>query len=154
MQYKLASIALAALALATTLAQAQPQGRGDRDDQRGPPMQQRYENGRDGRWNDDRRVGNGRGPDGRGPPGQRRDGYDRDGYRRDGYARGGYDHRPYFERGGRMPGEYRSRQYVVDDWRGHRLSAPPRGYNWVQVGADYALVAIATGVIAQVLLNH
>jgi Ni/Co efflux regulator RcnB len=43
---------------------------------------------------------------------------------------------------------------VVDDWRGHHLSAPPRGYHWVQMGGDYVLVAIATGVILQPLLNH
>jgi Ni/Co efflux regulator RcnB len=59
-----------------------------------------------------------------------------------------------FYRGGRLPMEYRSRQYVVDDWRGHRLSAPPRGYHWVQTGGDYVLVAIATGVIATIFLNQ
>lgn len=62
----------------------------------------------------------------------------------------GPDHR--FHRGDRMPAYYRSHYYVVNDWRNHRLQAPPRGYNWVQSGADYALVAIATGVIAQIIL--
>lgn len=64
----------------------------------------------------------------------------------------GPDHN--FYRGGRLSAEYRNRQYVVDDWRAHHLSAPPRGYHWVQVGADYVLVAIATGIIAQVLLSQ
>jgi Ni/Co efflux regulator RcnB len=64
----------------------------------------------------------------------------------------GPDHRYY--RGDRLPLAYRSRSYVVEDWRGHRLSAPPRGYHWVQTGGDYVLVAIATGVILQLLLNH
>lgn len=59
-----------------------------------------------------------------------------------------------FYRGARLPGQYRSRQYVVDDWRSHRLSAPPRGYHWVQTGADYVLVAIATGVILQLILSQ
>lgn len=58
-----------------------------------------------------------------------------------------------FHRGGRLPPEYRSRQYVVDDWRAHRLQAPPRGYHWVQTGGDYVLVAIATGVILQLILG-
>jgi len=58
-----------------------------------------------------------------------------------------------FNRGERLPPEYHHRQYVVDDWRGHHLQAPPRGYHWVQRGGDYLLVAIATGVILQVLLN-
>ena len=59
-----------------------------------------------------------------------------------------------YYRGDRFPAEYRTRGYVVDDWRGHRLSAPPPGYHWVQSGGDYLLVAIATGVIAQVLLGN
>ena len=59
-----------------------------------------------------------------------------------------------WHRGDRMPAQYRSHQYVVDDWRGHRLSAPPRGYHWVQNGGDYILVAIATGVILQLLISN
>jgi Ni/Co efflux regulator RcnB len=58
-----------------------------------------------------------------------------------------------WRRGDRLPYEYRHRNYVVDDWRGHRLRPPPRGYEWVQDGGDYLLVAIATGVIAEILLN-
>ncbi len=59
-----------------------------------------------------------------------------------------------FRKGQRLPAQYRHRQYVVDDWRGHRLSAPPRGYHWVQTGGDYVLVAITTGIILQLLLNN
>ena len=59
-----------------------------------------------------------------------------------------------FHRGERLPVEYRHRQYVVDDWRGHNLSAPPRGYHWVQTGGDYVLIAIATGIIAQLFLHN
>ena len=59
-----------------------------------------------------------------------------------------------FYRGEHLPSHYRSRQYRVDDWRGHRLSEPPRGYYWAQTGSDYVLVAIATGVILQILLNN
>jgi Ni/Co efflux regulator RcnB len=57
-------------------------------------------------------------------------------------------------RGSRLPREYNSRNYVVDDWRAHHLSAPPSGYHWVQSGGDYVLAAIATGVIAAILLNQ
>ncbi|HVE55060.1 MAG TPA: RcnB family protein [Ramlibacter sp.] len=59
-----------------------------------------------------------------------------------------------FRRGGRLPPELRDRHYVVNDWRGHRLSAPPRGYHWVQVGPDYVLAAVATGIIANLILNQ
>jgi Ni/Co efflux regulator RcnB len=60
---------------------------------------------------------------------------------------------PEWHRGGRVPAQYRERQYVVDNWREHHLSPPPRGYHWVQVGNDYVLAAVATGIIAQLLLN-
>jgi Ni/Co efflux regulator RcnB len=95
---------------------------------------------------------------------------DRGGERRDGYqARGGgrYGNEGYggehrwdgagpehsWHRGDRLPSQYRSHQYVVDDWRGHHLRRPPRGYHWVQSGGDYVLTAIATGVIADLIIN-
>jgi Ni/Co efflux regulator RcnB len=68
-------------------------------------------------------------------------------------GRGAGPNHEYY-RGDRLPAEYRHRNYVVDDWRGHRLSAPPRGYHWVQSGNDYILIAIATGVIAQLMLGQ
>lgn len=64
----------------------------------------------------------------------------------------GPDHR--LHRGDRLPPDYHNRYYVVDDWRGHHLSAPPHGYHWVQVGGDYVLVAVATGIIMSLLLNQ
>lgn len=70
-------------------------------------------------------------------------------------------HRPYynarspeFRRGHYIPREYRNRQYVVVNHHQHRLHAPPRGHQWVQVGSDYVLIAIATGLIANLILNH
>lgn len=60
---------------------------------------------------------------------------------------------PEFHRGGYISREYRNRAYEVD-YREHRLSPPPMGHRWVQVGADYVLIAIATGVIASIILNH
>ncbi|OYU44654.1 MAG: hypothetical protein CFE44_11770 [Burkholderiales bacterium PBB4] len=59
-----------------------------------------------------------------------------------------------FYQGDRMPAQYRSYQYVVEDWRGHGLRLPPRGYHWVQSGNDYVLVAIATGIILELLLSR
>jgi Ni/Co efflux regulator RcnB len=57
-------------------------------------------------------------------------------------------------RGGRLPSRYRTHQYVVDNYRVHHLSAPPRGYHWVQTGADYVLVGAATGLIAQIVMGN
>lgn len=56
-------------------------------------------------------------------------------------------------RGGRLPPQYRGRHYVVENWRAHRLTRPPRGYHWVQTGPDYVLAAIATGVILHIMLG-
>lgn len=60
---------------------------------------------------------------------------------------------PEFKRGRYIPREYRNRQYVVVNPYHHRLAAPPRGHHWVQVGSDYVLIAIATGLIANIILN-
>ena len=61
---------------------------------------------------------------------------------------------PDFRRGGYLPYEYRRPIYVVNNYYGHHLPAPRRGHQWVQVGADYVLIAIATGVIAQIILSQ
>lgn len=60
---------------------------------------------------------------------------------------------PEFRRGGRLPVELRQRYYVVSNWHAHRLSAPPRGYHWVQVGSDYVLAAVATGIISNLIFG-
>ena len=95
------------------------------------------------------------------------DRHDQQGNRHDNGNRGGYARHdahndrnyygakgPQYYRGGRIPTEYRNRQHVVNNWRDHRLDAPPRGQQWVQVGSDYVLIAIATGIIAQLVLSQ
>jgi Ni/Co efflux regulator RcnB len=58
----------------------------------------------------------------------------------------------HFYRGGSLPYEYRQQQYYVNNWNAYPgLYAPPYGYQWVQVGSDFALVALATGLIANLL---
>ena len=64
----------------------------------------------------------------------------------------GPDHR--WMRGSRVPPQYRGHTYVVSNWRVHRLPSPPRGYHWIQNGGDYLLVAIASGVIAQMVFGN
>lgn len=62
---------------------------------------------------------------------------------------------PQYRRGEYVPDQYRQRQYYVNDWRAHHLYAPPYGYQWVQAdGGDYLLVALASGLIANLLLNQ
>jgi Ni/Co efflux regulator RcnB len=53
-------------------------------------------------------------------------------------------------------GERLDRTYYADrsryvDYRRHHLRAPPRGYQWVQVDNNYALVALTTGLIASII---
>lgn len=57
-------------------------------------------------------------------------------------------------RGERLPARYQAHQHVVEDWRALRLSKPPRGHQWVDAGESYALVAIATGRVAQVVMGR
>ena len=121
-----ASIA-ACLGLGSLAVQAQP----------GPPPGHGSQDMRHGGRHDDR---------GRNNDNQRRD--DR---RYDDRRGAGPDHN--WQRGYRVPPQYRSPHYVVNDWRGHHLSAPPRGYQWVQNGSDYLLIGIATGVIASMVLG-
>jgi Ni/Co efflux regulator RcnB len=52
-----------------------------------------------------------------------------------------------FRRGDRLPVAYYGRPYVIDDYRGCGLYAPPRGYRWVRVDENAVLAAIATGIV-------
>ena len=54
-------------------------------------------------------------------------------------------------RGERLPARYQAHQHVIEDWRALRLPRPPRGHQWVDADGRYALVAIATGRVAQVV---
>ncbi|MBT2335777.1 RcnB family protein [Variovorax paradoxus] len=149
------SMAVAAAALAMCMAAGSAFAQDRRFDGRpgdGRPGEGRYE----------QRHDDGRGErnfDHRGPQRDRRDHSDYRGNQdfRDGrqFDRRGFP-QPHAEwrRGGRVPGEYRSRNYVVNDYRAYRLQPPPRGYQWVGVGGDYVLAAIATGVIAQIIVGQ
>jgi Ni/Co efflux regulator RcnB len=53
-------------------------------------------------------------------------------------------------RGERLPASYRTRSHYVD-YRRHHLRQPPRGYQWVQVDNNYALIALTSGLISQLI---
>ncbi|MDQ2820734.1 MAG: RcnB family protein [Pseudomonadota bacterium] len=137
---------IAASISSVAVAQDRGQDRGRDDRNRGDNMQRGNDNDRGNDHRDNDRHDN-----------DRRDDHRGNDYRND---RGpmaqnrGAGPRHDLRRGGRLPSEYRNRQYVVNDWRGHRLSAPPRGYQWVQTGGDYVLVAAATGLIASIFLSQ
>lgn len=45
-----------------------------------------------------------------------------------------------------------SRNYVRN-WNEYHLHRPPQGYEWVQDGSEFVLIAVATGVITDVILS-
>ena len=50
---------------------------------------------------------------------------------------------------------YRGPVYVVNDYHRYHLRQPPRGHRWIRDDrGNYLLVAIATGIIADLLLHH
>jgi len=57
-----------------------------------------------------------------------------------------------YNAGQRLPAQYRSDRYYVNDWRANHLSEPPKGHRWARVDNSFILVAVASGVITQVLL--
>lgn len=90
--------------------------------------------------------------------------HDRDRYDRDRHDRGHREHYGHHDRGWhghhhwvrgeRLHAHYRGPVYVVRDYRARHLRRPPRGYHWVRDDDDnFLLVAIATGIIADVLIN-
>jgi len=48
--------------------------------------------------------------------------------------------------------DWRGAQAV--DYRQHHLRHPPRGYEWREANGQYVLAAVATGVIASIILNN
>jgi Ni/Co efflux regulator RcnB len=69
----------------------------------------------------------------------------------------GYGYRPYYDnravwrRGAYVPVAYR--HYYVQDPYYYGLRAPPRGYGWVYADGNFVLMALATGLIAEVIAN-
>lgn len=56
--------------------------------------------------------------------------------------------------GSKVPAQYRTQHYVVNNWKQHGLKQPPKGKQWIQYGADYLLITKSNGLIAQVLRGH
>lgn len=60
-------------------------------------------------------------------------------------------HARQWNRGDRLPSDYR--RVVVRDYRSYHVAPPPRGYEYVRVGNDLVLTAIASGIIGAVIGN-
>jgi Ni/Co efflux regulator RcnB len=87
---------------------------------------------------------------------QRADRRDQRADRRDQRADRRDDRRDYrrWQRGQRLDARYRDNRYYVSDYRRHGLRAPPRGYRWQRVDNSYILAAVATGLIASVIIAN
>lgn len=57
-----------------------------------------------------------------------------------------------WQRGERMGDNDWNRAERID-YRRHHLRKPPRGYEWRRSNGQYVLAAVATGVIAAIILN-
>lgn len=157
----IASVLIALSLAASSNAFAQRDGYGNDHNNRNDRAEQRQDERHDNRDNrdnhdnrdnrDNDRHDNGRHNGFENHGNDRRDDFAQH-YHRDDMRGGGPRHD--LRRGQRLDREYRNNRYVVTDWRERHLSAPPRGHHWVRAGNDYVLAAIATGVIAQVLLSN
>jgi Ni/Co efflux regulator RcnB len=56
-------------------------------------------------------------------------------------------------RGERLPSYYYTDRGYYVDYRVYHLRQPPRGYQWVRVDDNYALVALTTGLIASIIAS-
>lgn len=62
---------------------------------------------------------------------------------------------PRYAVGGYVPYAFRAHRYWVNDWRAYNLAPPPYGYTWVETDSgDFLLMALATGLIASIILNQ
>jgi Ni/Co efflux regulator RcnB len=59
-----------------------------------------------------------------------------------------------YHKGDRLPAAEHRKEDVVNDWQARNMREPPSGHHWVRSGDDFVLAAIATGVIADVVLTH
>ena len=128
---RLLTATLALSLVSGAAAMAQPDHRDDRDNRNG-----QYQGHNDNRGNayghDDQSRGNAYGHDDR---------------------NGGHEGR-HWSRGQRLPSDYYADRSHYVDYRAHHLRRPPRGYQWVQADDNYALVALASGVIASIVASQ
>jgi Ni/Co efflux regulator RcnB len=72
---------------------------------------------------------------------------------------GGGDHPPGkhrgWHKGEKIDVVYLQPRYYVEDYRVVHLAPPPPGHRWIRdPDGRYILVAVATGIIADILLHH
>jgi Ni/Co efflux regulator RcnB len=48
---------------------------------------------------------------------------------------------------------YTDHREVVQNWNHYHLRQPPQGYEWVQDGSQFVLIAVTSGIIADIIAN-
>jgi len=48
---------------------------------------------------------------------------------------------------------YNGSRHTVSNWQYYHLRQPPAGYEWVQDGNQFVLIAVTSGIIADVIAN-
>lgn len=61
---------------------------------------------------------------------------------------------PHWSRGDRLPHAYIGQQAPWVNWRARHFRRPPPGYQWVSYDNRFLLVAVASGLIADVILSN
>jgi Ni/Co efflux regulator RcnB len=78
------------------------------------------------------------------------------------YHRNGGDHGGWARDRGQSHHWNRGEHMGYDDWsnaqavdyRHHHIRRPPRGYEWRESDGQFILAAVATGVVASIILDH
>jgi Ni/Co efflux regulator RcnB len=125
------------------MAQPAPQDHGQYDQN-----QQNYQD-----HQDHGRADQGRADQGPGPQAHDNQGHDDQGHHDQGYARAAPPHEAmdhHWHDGGRYTGS----RHVVHDWDQRHLRRPPHGYEWVQNGNQFVLIAIGSGIIASIIASQ
>ena len=82
-------------------------------------------------------------------------GHDNDQGRGDHHDNGRHEGWKKHHRGDHIEVVYLQPRYTITDYRALHLAPPPPGHRWIRYpDGRYMLVAIATGIIADILLGH
>lgn len=74
-------------------------------------------------------------------------------YAQDNHREGEVRGIPHWEKGDRLPEEYRGDRYVVGDWKAEHLKRPARGEHWIHVGDRFIRVRDKNGIVVEMRMG-
>lgn len=75
-------------------------------------------------------------------------------YAQDNHQQGEVRGIPHWEKGERVPNEFRGDQYAVGDWKGNHLRRPARGEHWIHVGDRFMRVRDSNGLVIEMRVGE